>query len=138
MAKMTYKQIDHCNSRLQELYGAKVGKTPEKPEKQSVQVLYREIASGDRVIGSSTWKTACQKMVDTDNKYHYDLQDALIEVIYETDNKRALEQYTQEIATYKKLCERINNEVTRIRDVIILGDQHEAMALLSAFESWKP
>lgn len=136
MAKMNYKQIEHCQQRLHALRCSKVGKTPEKPRGPHEDKFLREIADGTRRIQPAVLRQACDAKSRNNNGYK-DLEDYLIEICYEKDNAKALLIYEDRTDKYNAVCKRVDTEVTRIEDEIVLGDQQAAMALLKAFELWK-
>ncbi len=137
MSKMNYKQIEHCQARLRSLRGSKVGKSPSKPDGPDEIKFLKEVASGVRRIQPATLRNACQRKVDSSNSYK-DLEDYLLEICYEKDNAKALLVFEDRTAKFQALCKRVDAEVTRIEDEIVLGDQQAAMALLAAFTLWKP
>lgn len=139
MAKMNYKQIEHCQARLDKLRGSKIGECPEKPEDLDVTVVMKEIYTGERRISSAQLRAACEAYLQSGGGYRRDhLEDLLVEAIYKKENAKALIIYEDRAAKFKALCKRVDGEITRITDEIVLGDQQAAMGLIASFEAWKP
>ena len=137
MSKMNYKQIEHCQKRLATLRGSKVGKSPREPDQLDEEVFLRSIATGERRITPAQLREACDLKLKRDS-YNFDLEDALLDVVYLKDNAKALLIHKDRKAKFHALCSRVDHEITRIEDEIVLGDQDAARALIAAFESWTP
>ena len=137
MAKMNYKQIEHCQKRLSTITASKIGQRPVKPEPPSEEDFVQSILSGERTISNALLKRACEKWQDK-KSYHYDLQNALIELTFAEESKKELAAYEKQRKIYDALRDRVRAERDSIEDEIVLGDQAAAMALLRAFETWQP
>jgi hypothetical protein len=138
MSKMNYKQIEHCQMRLSRLRGSKVGKSPSAPADIDEDAFLRSVADGTRRIQPAVLREACESKLARGSSNYYDLEDALIAVVYKTDNAKALKIFDAREVKFKALCARVDQEITRIEDEIVLGDQQAAMALIKAFEVWRP
>ncbi len=137
MAKMNYKQIEHCQQRLSKLRASKVGQVPAKPKGRSETELLKAIATGSFRLQPALLREACQRKLDSNNHYK-DLEDFIIEIVYDKENAKALKIYEDRKAKFDELCAIVDTEITRIEDEIVLGDQKAAMDLIKAFETWTP
>jgi len=143
MAKMMMGQIDHARARVRAIKANLVGKAPEKEKKYSVCDLCNGLRDGTVKFSGPQLQKFAQEWADSYAKETASYNKPSFEAIvleYAFTKERAAEKarWDAEQATYRALADKVNAEATKVEDAIVLGDQHAALAALTAFAAFKP
>lgn len=145
MAKMTYKQIEHCRSRIATIRRQLVGETPYKSGEFDGDALIKRFQANGKGISPATMAATLERynlQIQKDRQYGYSQDETWLEclaaTIFAKDIAREEGRYEKERAVYDALCRKVDAEVTRVEDQILLGDQRDALDALENLENWKP
>lgn len=136
MAKMTYVQIAYANERLDGIRRQLVGASPDKWQLPDDDVFSLGLENGDILVSRAQLREAATRYIRSGERGKYRAKgwaSYLREVVFEKKFIAETARYVAEKKIYDALAAKVNLEYTRIKDHIILGDMHEALAFLDDF-----
>lgn len=140
MAKMTYVQITYANERLDKIRRELVGKAPAQWRVPDEEEFALGIENGDIKVTQAQLKEASTRFIRSATRNTYNStnwQNHLREIVFEKKAITELARYKAEEDLYDALDTKVTTEYTRIKDRIILGDMHEALAMLEDFARYE-
>ena len=163
VAKMMMGQIDHARDRIRSIKAEKLGPSPKQPEVIEVVGLRVGLKDGSIVPTGPQLRRALSNFVDgiisvraTSNSVYStrnraysnnyavkdrapeNLEDALIDVLFESSISADVKVWQDATAEYQRLSKILNDRAAIVEDAIVLGDNSAALLALQEFAAFDP